>query len=192
MQKKSSVFKFLLPYIVILGVIIGLFIMVGNGSTQAISLEAQGFEKIVEVQKRDGYLVTDYKKKDDPSDDIYFKVAFKSVEVEESSTVTGFSGKFELVKVDKPVDNAYVVEVGMLNDKEKATYSFSFIVSNNDPMLIDIYSSCSDLSDFDVYYQTHDATSSSLGITLLINFLPIIIIGVIAFLMFRSFSKQGC
>ena len=191
MQKKSSVFKFLLPYIVILGVIIGLFIMVGNGSTQAISLEAQGFEKIVEVQKRDGYLVTDYKKKDDPSDDIYFKVAFKSVEVEESSTVTGFSGKFELVKVDKPVDNAYVVEVGMLNDKEKATYSFSFIVSNNDPMLIDIYSSCSDLSDFDVYYQTHDATSSSLGITLLINFLPIIIIGVIAFLMFRSFSKQG-
>ena len=76
MQKKSSVFKFLLPYIVILGVIIGLFIMVGNGSTQAINLEAQGFEKVVEVQKRDGYLVTDYKKKDDPSDDIYFKITF--------------------------------------------------------------------------------------------------------------------
>ena len=103
MQKKSSVFKFLLPYIVILGVIIGLFIMVGNGSTQAINLEAQGFEKVVEVQKRDGYLVTDYKKKDDPSDDIYFKITFKSVEVEESSTVTGFSGKFELVKVENPV-----------------------------------------------------------------------------------------
>ena len=193
MQKKSSVFKFLLPYIVILGVIIGLFIMVGNGSTQAISLEAQGFEKIVEVQKRDGYLVTDYKKKDDPSDDIYFKITFKSVEVEESSTVTGFSGKFELVKVENPViDNTtYVVGVGMLNDKEKATYSFSFIVSNNDPMLLDVYASCNDLSDFGVYYQTHDATSSSLGLTLLINFLPIIIIGVIAFFMFRSFSKQG-
>jgi hypothetical protein len=125
MQKKSSVFKFLLPYIVILGVIIGLFIMVGNGSTQAINLEAQGFEKVVEVQKRDGYLVTDYKKKDDPSDDIYFKITFKSVEVEESSTVTGFSGKFELVKVENPViDNStYVVGVGMLNDKAKATYS---------------------------------------------------------------------
>ena len=193
MQKKSSVFKFLLPYIVILGVIIGLFIMVGNGSTQAISLEAQGFEKIVEVQKKDGYLVTDYKKKDDPSDDIYFKITFKSVEVEESSTVTGFSGKFELVKVENPViDNTtYVVGVGMLNDKEKATYSFSFIVSNNDPMLLDVYASCNDLSDFGVYYQTHDATSSSLGLTLLINFLPIIIIGVIAFFMFRSFSKQG-
>ena len=193
MQKKSSVFKFLLPYIVILGIIIGLFIMVGNGSTQAISLEAQGFEKIVEVQKKDGYLVTDYKKKDDPSDDIYFKITFKSVEVEESSTVTGFSGKFELVKVENPViDNTtYVVGVGMLNDKEKATYSFSFIVSNNDPMLLDVYASCNDLSDFGVYYQTHDATSSSLGLTLLINFLPIIIIGVIAFFMFRSFSKQG-
>ena len=193
MQKKSSVFKFLLPYIIILGVIIGLFIMVGNGSTQAISLEAQGFEKIVEVQKKDGYLVTDYKKKDDPSDDIYFKITFKSVEVEESSTVTGFSGKFELVKVENPViDNTtYVVGVGMLNDKEKATYSFSFIVSNNDPMLLDVYASCNDLSDFGVYYQTHDATSSSLGLTLLINFLPIIIIGVIAFFMFRSFSKQG-
>ena len=171
MQKKSSVFKFLLPYIVILGVIIGLFIMVGNGSTQAINLEAQGFEKVVEVQKRDGYLVTDYKKKDD----IYFKITFKSVEVEESSTVTGFSGKFELVKVENPViDNStYVVGVGMLNDKAKATYSFSFIVSNNDPMLLDVYASCSDLSEFGVYYQTHDATSSSLGLTLLINFLPI-------------------
>ena len=193
MQKKSSVFKFLLPYIVILGVIIGLFIMVGNGSTQAINLEAQGFEKVVEVQKRDGYLVTDYKKKDDPSDDIYFKITFKSVEVEESSTVTGFSGKFELVKVENPViDNStYVVGVGMLNDKAKATYSFSFIVSNNDPMLLDVYASCSDLSEFGVYYQTHDATSSSLGLTLLINFLPIIIIGVIAFFMFKSFSKQG-
>ena len=193
MQKKSSVFKFLLPYIVILGVIIGLFIMVGNGSTQAINLEAQGFEKVVEVQKRDGYLVTDYKKKDDPSDDIYFKITFKSVEVEESSTVTGFSGKFELVKVENPViDNStYVVGVGMLNDKEKATYSFSFIVSNNDPMLLEVYASCSDLSEFGVYYQTHDATSSSLGLTLLINFLPIIIIGVIAFFMFKSFSKQG-
>ena len=193
MQKKSSVFKFLLPYIVILGVIIGLFIMVGNGSTQAISLEAQGFEKVVEVQKRDGYLVTDYKKKDDPSDDIYFKISFKSVEVEESSTVTGFSGKFELIKVENPViDNStYVVGVGMLNNKEKATYSFSFIVSNNDPMLLDVYRSCESLSEFDVYYQTHDATSSSLGLTLLINFLPIIIIGVIAFFMFRSFSKQG-
>ena len=193
MQKKSSVFKFLLPYIVILGVIIGLFIMVGNGSTQAINLEAQGFEKVVEVQKRDGYLVTDYKKKDDPSDDIYFKITFKSVEVEESSTVTGFSGKFELVKVENPViDNStYVVGVGMLNDKAKATYSFSFIVSNNDPMLLGVYASCSDLSEFGVYYQTHDATSSSLGLTLLINFLPIIIIGVIAFFMFKSFSKQG-
>ena len=193
MQKKSSVFKFLLPYIVILGVIIGLFIMVGNGSTQAINLEAQGFEKVVEVQKRDGYLVTDYKKKDDPSDDIYFKITFKSVEVEESSTVTGFSGKFELVKVENPViDNStYVVGVGMLNDKAKATYSFSFIVSNNDPKLLDVYASCSDLSEFGVYYQTHDATSSSLGLTLLINFLPIIIIGVIAFFMFKSFSKQG-
>ena len=186
MQKKSSVFKFLLPYIVILGVIIGLFIMVGNGSTQAINLEAQGFEKVVEVQKKDGYLVTDYKKKDDPSDDIYFKITFKSVEVEESSTVTGFSGKFELVKVENPViDNStYVVGVGMLNDKEKATYSFSFIVSNNDPKLLDVYASCSDLSEFGVYYQTHDATSSSLGLTLLINLLPIIIIGVIAFFMF--------
>ena len=193
MQKKSSVFKFLLPYIVILGVIIGLFIMVGNGSTQAINLEAQGFEKVVEVQKKDGYLVTDYKKKDDPSDDIYFKITFKSVEVEESSTVTGFSGKFELVKVENPIiDNStYVVGVGMLNDKAKATYSFSFIVSNNDPMLLDVYASCSDLSEFGVYYQTHDATSSSLGLTLLINFLPIIIIGVIAFFMFKSFSKQG-
>ena len=193
MQKKSSVFKFLLPYIVILGVIIGLFIMVGNGSTQAINLEAQGVEKVVEVQKRDGYLVTDYKKKDDPSDDIYFKITFKSVEVEESSTVTGFSGKFELVKVENPIiDNStYVVGVGMLNDKAKATYSFSFIVSNNDPMLLDVYASCSDLSEFGVYYQTHDATSSSLGLTLLINFLPIIIIGVIAFFMFKSFSKQG-
>ena len=193
MQKKSSVFKFLLPYIVILGVIIGLFIMVGNGSTQAINLEAQGFEKVVEVQKRDGYLVTDYKKKDDPSDDIYFKITFKSVEVEESSTVTGFSGKFELVKVENPViDNStYVVGVGMLNDKAKATYSFSFIVSNNDPKLLDVYASCSDLSEFGVYYQTHDATSSSLGLTLLINFLPIIIIGVIAFFMFKSFFKQG-
>ena len=193
MQKKSSVFKFLLPYIVILGIIVGLFIMVGNGSTQAISLDAQGFEKVVEVQKKDGYLVTDYKKQNDPSDDIYFKITFKSVEVEESSTVTGFSGKFELVKVDNPViDNStYVVGVGMLNNKDKATYSFSFIVSNGDPMLLDVYSSCEDLSEFGVYYQTNDATSSSLGLTLLINFLPIIIIGVIAFFMFRSFSKQS-
>ena len=193
MQKKSSVFKFLLPYIVILGIIVGLFIMVGNGSTQAISLDAQGFEKVVEVQKKDGYLVTDYKKQNDPSDDIYFKITFKSVEVEESSTVTGFSGKFELVKVDNPViDNStYVVAVGMLNNKDKATYSFSFIVSNGDPMLLDVYSSCEDLSEFGVYYQTNDATSSSLGLTLLINFLPIIIIGVIAFFMFRSFSKQS-
>ena len=81
MQKKSSVFKFLLPYIIILGVIVGLFILVGNGSTQSVNLEAQSYKALVETQKQDGYVVSDYKKKDDPSDDVYYKVVFKTVAI---------------------------------------------------------------------------------------------------------------
>ena len=103
MQKKSSVFKFLLPYIIILGVIVGLFVLVGNGSTQSVNLEAQSYKALVETQKQDGYLVSDYKKANDPSDDVYYKVVFKTLEVEEGSTVTGFSGTFDLVKDANPV-----------------------------------------------------------------------------------------
>ena len=192
MQKKSSVFKFLLPYIIILGVIVGLFILVGNGSTQSVNLEAQSYKALVETQKQDGYVVSDYKKKDDPSDDVYYKVVFKSVEVEEGSTVTGFSGTFDLVKEENPVvdDTTYLFMAGDLGNKDKVACSFSFIVSNNDPLLIKTYSASEDLSDFGIYYETRNAANSNLGLTLLINFLPIILIGVVAFLLYRSFSKQ--
>ena len=193
MQKKSSVFKFLLPYIIILGVIIGLFVLVGNGTTQSVNLEAQSYKALVDTQIKDGYLVSDYKKADDPSDDVYYKITFKTLEVEEGSTVTGFSGTFDLVKDANPVieDTTYIFQAGNLGNKDKVTCSFSFIVSNNDPLLIKTYSASEDLSEFGVYYETRNAANSNLGLTLIINFLPIILIGVVAFLLYRSFSKQG-
>ena len=43
---KKGIWKFLLPYIIILGVIVVLFIVVGNGSTQAVNIEAQGYKMI--------------------------------------------------------------------------------------------------------------------------------------------------
>ena len=193
MQKKSSVFKFLLPYIVILGIIVGLFVLVGNGTTQSVNLEAQSYKALVDTQMKDGYLVSDYKKANDPSDDVYYKVTFKTLEVEEGSTVTGFSGTFELVKANNPVieSTTYIFQAGNLGNKDKVTCSFSFIVSNNDPLLLKTYSASEDLSEFGVYYETRNAANSNLGLTLAINFLPIIIIGVVAFLLYRSFSKQG-
>ena len=193
MQKKSSVFKFLLPYIIILGVIVGLFVLVGNGSTQSVNLEAQSYKALVDTQIQDGYVVSDYKKADDPSDDVYYKVVFKTVEVEEGSTVTGFSGTFDLVKAENPVvdSSTYLFMAGDLGNKDKVACSFSFIVSNNDPLLLKTYSASEDLSDFGVYYETINAANSNLGLTLIINFLPIILIGVVAFLLYRSFSKQG-
>ena len=193
MQKKSSVFKFLLPYIIILGVIIGLFVLVGNGTTQSVNLEAQSYKALVDTQIKDGYLVSDYKKANDPSDDVYYKITFKTLEVEEGSTVTGFSGTFDLVKDANPVieDTTYIFQAGNLGNKDKVTCSFSFIVSNNDPLLLKTYSASEDLSEFGVFYETRNAANSNLGLTLIINFLPIILIGVVAFLLYRSFSKQG-
>ena len=42
-----------------------------------------------------------------------------------------------------------------------------------------------------VFYSTSDASSSNLGITLLVNFLPLIIIVVVGIFLFRSINKQS-
>lgn len=189
MQRKS-IWKFLLPYLIILGVIIGLFVIVGNGSTQAVEIEAQGYNKLVELQKKDGYILND-RGTDDLEDDLYFKLSFNRVEVEQGSTVTGFAGTFTLQKVDTPTltGNESIVRFSALN-RDKVVYSFSFILSNNDPNLIKAYADTSDLAEFGVYYKTTDATSSSVGLTILLNILPLIIIVAVGFFLFRSVSKQ--
>ena len=192
-MKKKGIWQFLLPYFIIFGVIVVLFIIVGNGSTQAISIEAQGYQKLVNVQTSESYVVNN-KNTDDVSDDVYFKVEFKKIDVEENSTVTGFSGTFKLIKV-APENVAPTLSDLVWNEvptnKDNATYSFSFIVSNNDPLLEELYEDSRLLSKFDVYYTTSDATSASIGLTLLINLLPLVLIIGAGFFLFRSLNKQG-
>ena len=129
MQKKGM-FRFLLPYLIILGVIVTLFVLVGNGSTHSTEIEAQGYTKLVEVAVDDGYVVNTKGTKE-VDDDVYFEITFNKVEVEEGTTVTGFNGTFTLNKIEtSKVDvNKDVFAANGLSDKEKATYSFSFIVS---------------------------------------------------------------
>ena len=192
-MKRKGIWKFLLPYFIIFGIIVVLFLLVGNGSTTAVSIESQGYKKLVEVQKDNGYVVNT-RNNDDATDDVYFKVGFKSVEVEENSTVTSFSGSFVLTKVATPEmsENTRLLEWNSVpTNKEKGTYSFSFIISNNDPLLMEAYASTEDLSAFGVYYTTSDATSASLGLTLLVNLLPLILIVGAGFFLFRSLNKQG-
>lgn len=192
-MKRKGIWKFLLPYFIIFGVIVVLFIIVGNGSTQAVSIEAQGYQKLVNVQTSESYVVNN-KNTDDVSDDVYFKVEFKKIDVEENSTVTGFSGTFKLIKV-APENVAPTLSDLVWNEvptnKDNATYSFSFIVSNNDPLLEELYEDSRLLSKFDVYYTTSDATSASIGLTLLINLLPLVLIIGAGFFLFRSLNKQG-
>ena len=192
-MKRKGMFKFLLPYFIILGVIIVLFVIVGNGSTQSTNVGRHTFTQLVEVQKNDGYVIND-KGTEDTSDDSYFKVKFNKVAVEEGSTVTGFSGTFTLAKQETAPDLTnlgYVVYARDISDRNETIYSFSFIVSNGDVFLKDTYVACDDLQEFDVYYTTNDASRSGLGLTLLINFLPLIIMVVLGFFLFRSLSKQG-
>ena len=192
MQKKG-IWKFLLPYIIILGVIIVLFVIVGNGSTQAVKLEAQGYNKLVEVQTKEGYVYNN-KGTDDASDDVYFQIAFNKVDVEQNSTVTGFSGTFTLTKVAAPTltENTHTLNwASVPTSKDKAVYSFSFIISNNDPFLEELYESTKELSNYGVYYTTSDATSASIGITLLVNLLPLVLIIGAGFFLFRGINKQG-
>ena len=192
-MKRKGMFKFLLPYFIILGVIIVLFVIVGNGSTQSTNVGRHTFTQLVEVQKNDGYVIND-KGTEDTSDDSYFKVTFNKVAVEEGSTVTGFSGTFTLAKQETAPDLTnlgYVVYARDISDRNETIYSFSFIVSNGDVFLKDTYVACDDLQEFDVYYTTNDASRSGLGLTLLINFLPLIIMVVLGFFLFRSLSKQG-
>ena len=192
-MKRKGMFKFLLPYFIILGVIIVLFVIVGNGSTQSTNVGRHTFTQLVEVQKNDGFVIND-KGTEDASDDLYFKVKFNKVAVEEGSTVTGFSGTFTLAKQETAPDLTnlgYVVYARDISDRNETIYSFSFIVSNGDVFLKDTYVACDDLQEFDVYYTTNDASRSGLGLTLLINFLPLIIMVVLGFFLFRSLSKQG-
>ena len=192
-MKRKGMFKFLLPYFIILGVIIVLFVIVGNGSTQSTNVGRHTFTQLVEVQKNDGFVIND-KGTEDASDDSYFKVKFNKVAVEEGSTVTGFSGTFTLAKQETAPDLTnlgYVVYARDISDRNETIYSFSFIVSNGDVFLKDTYVACDDLQEFDVYYTTNDASRSGLGLTLLINFLPLIIMVVLGFFLFRSLSKQG-
>lgn len=190
MQKKG-IFKFLLPYLIILGVIVVLFVVVGNGSTHSTNLEAQGYNKLVEVQLNDGYVVNT-KGTESEEDDIYYEISFNKVEVEEGTTVTGFAGTFTLDRVDnEDVETTiYIYKAKDLSEKQSAVYSFSFIVSNNDPFLEDTYNSTRALSREGIYYSTSDASSSSFGLTLLVNILPLIIIIVVGFFLFRSINKQ--
>ena len=74
-MKRKGMFKFLLPYFIILGVIIVLFVIVGNGSTQSTNVGRHTFTQLVEVQKNDGFVIND-KGTEDASDDSYFKVKF--------------------------------------------------------------------------------------------------------------------
>ena len=192
-MKRKGMFKFLLPYFVILGVIIVLFVIVGNGSTQQTNVGRQTFTQLVEVQKNDGYVIND-KGTEDINDDSYFKISFNKVEVEEGSTVTGFSGTFTLNKLEEAPEitaATEIVKAESISDKKEVVYSFSFIVSNGDAFLKETYVACDDLKDFGVYYTTSDASSSSLGLTLLINFLPLIVMIVLGFFLFRSLSKQS-
>lgn len=191
MQKKGM-FRFLLPYLIILGVIVTLFVLVGNGSTHSTEIEAQGYTKLVEVAVDDGYVVNTKGTKE-VDDDVYFEITFNKVEVEEGTTVTGFNGTFTLNKIEtSKVDiNKDVFAANGLSDKEKATYSFSFIVSNSDPYLETTYNATRELGKKGVFYSTSDASSSNLGITLLINFLPLIIIVVVGIFLFRSINKQS-
>ena len=191
MQKKGM-FRFLLPYLIILGVIVTLFVLVGNGSTHSTEIEAQGYTKLVEVAVDDGYVVNTKGTKE-VDDDVYFEITFNKVEVEEGTTVTGFNGTFTLNKIEtSKVDvNKDVFAANGLSDKEKATYSFSFIVSNNDPYLETTYNATRELGTKGVFYSTSDASSSNLGITLLVNFLPLIIIVVVGIFLFRSINKQS-
>ena len=137
--------------------------------------------------------VVDINKTEDTSDDTYYSIQFKKVQVEEGSTVTGFAGTFELTKVAAPEvvveDNNFYVSG--LAKKDKATYSFNFIVSNNDPLLEDTYFATQALSEIGVIYTTSDATSSSLGLTIILNLLPIVIIVVVGIFLFRSINKQN-
>ena len=192
-MRKKGMFKFLLPYFIILGVIIVLFVIVGNGSTQSTNVGRQTFTQLVEVQKNDGYVIND-KGTEDVSDDSYFKLTFNKVEVEEGSTVTGFSGTFKLNKLEEApslTGTETIVLAQDISDRKETVYSFSFIVSNGDAFLKETYVACDDLKDFGVYYTTTDASSSSLGLTLLINFLPLIIMIVLGFFLFRSLNKQA-
>ena len=192
-MKRKGIWQFLLPYLIIFGVIVVLFIIVGNGSTQAVSIEAQGYQKLVNVQTSESYVVNT-KNTEDINDDVYFKVEFKKVDVEENSTVTGFSGTFKLIKVapeNVAPTNSDLVWNEVPTNKDDATYSFSFIVSNSDPLLEELYTNTRALSKFDVYYTTSDATSASIGLTLLINLLPLVLIIGAGFFLFRSLNKQG-
>ena len=192
-MKRKGIWQFLLPYLIIFGVIVVLFIIVGNGSTQAVAIEAQGYQKLVNVQTSESYVVNT-KNTEDINDDVYFKVEFKKVDVEENSTVTGFSGTFRLIKVapeNVAPTNSDLVWNEVPTNKDDATYSFSFIVSNSDPLLEELYTNTRALSKFDVYYTTSDATSASIGLTLLINLLPLVLIIGAGFFLFRSLNKQG-
>ena len=191
-MKKKGMFRFLLPYLIILGVIVTLFVLVGNGSTHSTEIEAQGYTKLVEVAVDDGYVVNTKGTKE-VDDDVYFEITFNKVEVEEGTTVTGFNGTFTLNKIEtSKVDvNKDVFAANGLSDKEKATYSFSFIVSNSDPYLETTYNATRELGTKGVFYSTSDASSSNLGITLLVNFLPLIIIVVVGIFLFRSINKQS-
>ena len=192
-MKRKGIWQFLLPYLIIFGVIVVLFIIVGNGSTQAVSIEAQGYQKLVNVQTSESYVVNN-KNTEDVSDDVYFKVEFQKVDVEQNTTVTGFSGTFKLVKVAP--ENVAPTQTDLIwnevpTNKDKATYSFSFIISNNDTLLYELYDDTRALSEFGVYYTTSDATSASIGLTLLINLLPLVLIVGAGFFLFRSLNKQG-
>ena len=164
----------------------------GNGSTHSTEIEAQGYTKLVEVAVDDGYVVNTKGTKE-VDDDVYFEITFNKVEVEEGTTVTGFNGTFTLNKIEtSKVDvNKDVFAANGLSDKEKATYSFSFIVSNSDPYLETTYNATRELGTKGVFYSTSDASSSNLGITLLVNFLPLIIIVVVGIFLFRSINKQS-
>lgn len=192
-MKRKGIWQFLLPYLIIFGVIVVLFIIVGNGSTQAVAIEAQGYQKLVNVQTSESYVVNN-KNTEDVSDDVYFKVEFQKVDVEQNTTVTGFSGTFKLVKVAP--ENVAPTQTDLIwnevpTNKDKATYSFSFIISNNDTLLYELYDDTRALSEFGVYYTTSDATSASIGLTLLINLLPLVLIVGAGFFLFRSLNKQG-
>ena len=50
-MQKRGMFRFILPYLIILGVIVVLFLFVGNGSTYDLkSLEAQRYNELVKTQ----------------------------------------------------------------------------------------------------------------------------------------------
>ncbi len=195
MQKKG-IFKFLLPYLIIFGIIVGLFLFIGNGSTTAVSVNAQQYEKLINVQTKDGYVVYDKDAKVE-GDEVYYSLTFKKVNVEESSTVTGFSGTFTLTKLSEtPAINekTHIVQWDFeprVSSKDKtALFSFSFIISNNDPLLLDTYDLTRTLEEYGITYTTSDSTSASIGITLLVNLLPLVLVIVAGFFLFRSVNKE--